>query len=119
MATVIVSFVIGIGAASPPACTARSARPPQAAAEESTRHGGHWSRPIADEWAFIRRATLLTATRWSRSWRIFRSTTGCGRSTGRSPGSVGLYVLVFGIVGLVQTTGEPFFARDERRGRSG
>ena len=37
----------------------------------------------------------------------------CGRSTGCSPRCPALYVLVFGVVGVVQTAGSPFFDRSD------
>ena len=42
-----------------------------------------------------------------------RSTTRCGRSTACWPPLTGVYVLVFGVVGAVRTTGSPLFDRSD------
>ena len=49
-----------------------------------------------------------------RSWPLtFRSTITSGPSTGCSASSSGLYMLVFGVVGFVQTSADDFFTQDK------
>ena len=68
----------------------------------TARAGRRSARPARPE----QRAARVAIGSTMEVWRTSRSTIRCGRSTGCSPDWSALYLLVFGIVGVIQTAGD-------------